>query len=500
MDKSEYLLRVENVTKLFPGTRALSNVSLTVKPGEIHALVGENGAGKSTLMNIIGGVYQQTSGDVYFEGKKCNFVSVQDAKKAGIGFVHQELSVFPHLSVAYNIFIDRLPKTKLGFIDKKQLNMDAAEILKAFAANIRPEIKCSTLSVGNQQMVEIARAISLDCKLIIFDEPTSSLTENGTEELFEIIRHLKVCGVSILYITHRLSEIFKICDSVTVLKDGEIIDTKPVAETDINEIIGKMIGRLMSEFYPPKSTGIYEEIFRVEGFTGLKNFHDISFSLRRGEILGLYGLLGAGRSEVIRAICGIDSWVSGKVFLKGKEMSIHKYQDAIRAGITYLTENRKLEGIFPILSVMKNLYISEMCRQGRALLDETHEGELAKKDITDHAIKTSSINTQIQYLSGGNQQKVLIARSLRANPTIIILDEPTRGIDVNAKAEIHKKIRALASSGIGVIVISSEMPELIGLSDRVVVMYEGCITGTLEGKEITEKNIISLATNIREIA
>lgn len=499
MSRTEYLLQIDNVTKLFPGTIALSNVSLAVKSGEIHALVGENGAGKSTLMNVIGGVFPATSGSVVFNGEICHFRNAQDAIKAGIGFVHQELSVFPHLSVAYNIFVDRIPIKKNGFLDQKKLRLDTQNLLQVFTNNISPDTKCSTLTVGNQQMVEIVRAISLNCKLIIFDEPTSSLTENGVADLFEIIRRLKSRGVSVLYITHRLSEIFEICDVVTVLKDGQIVDTKPIAETNTREVIGQMIGRVMGDFYPPKSSGISNEIFRIENFTGRKNYRNISFSLSKGEILGFYGLLGAGRSEVMRAICGIDSRISGNVFINGKEISIDTYHDCIRAGITYLTENRKQAGIFPSLSVMKNLYISEMCRLGGAFLDESQEAIIARKDIIEHGIKTNSINAQIQSLSGGNQQKVLIARNLRVKPHIIILDEPTRGIDVNAKAEIHKKIRKLAESGIGVIIISSEMPEVIGLCDRVIVMYEGCIKGILNITDLTEKNLIQFATNVSEV-
>ena len=491
----EYRLKVENVTKRFPGTVALSNVSLDIRPGEIHAVVGENGAGKSTLMNIIGGVFPATSGSVYLDGQRTHFRNAEEAQKSGIGFVHQELSVFPHLSVAYNIFVDRLPKTPLGFIDKKKLNDNAREVLKQFDADIRPETRLSELTVGKQQMVEIARAISLDCKLIIFDEPTSSLTEKETVELLAIIRRLRENNVSILYITHRLGEIFQVCDRVTVLKDGEIVDTLNIADTTMNEVIGCMIGRELSNFYPPLSSGISEEIFRVEDFTGIKHYRNISFSLKKGEVLGFYGLLGAGRSEVMRAICGIDPKVRGQVYLYGEQLNIRKYQDALKKGISYLTEDRKLAGIFPILSIKKNLYISALCCEKGFWLSEAHQGDLAEADVANHAIKTPSVETPISSLSGGNQQKVLIARNLRVEPSVIILDEPTRGIDVNAKAEIHKKIRALAESGIGVIIISSEMPEIIGMSDRVIVMYEGEISGSLQGDQITENNIIKLAAS-----
>ena len=502
MDSAEYRLRIENVSKAFPGTKALSNVSMSVRPGEVHALVGENGAGKSTLMNIVGGVFQQDEGDIYIDGEKMRlFRNPTEAQKAGIGFVHQELSLFPHLSVAQNIFVDRMPLTGVGLIDKRKLRQDAQEILKMFSfMSLDPDERVSNLSIGNQQMIEIIRAISLNAKLIIFDEPTSSLSEREADMLFSIIEMLKGKGISIIYISHRMSEIFRISDTITVLKDGRFVASLQTAKTTTSEVISLMVGREMTQFYPPKSTHIGEEIFRVENFSDGKRFVDMSFTLRRGEVLGFYGLVGAGRSELMRAICGIGRKTSGRVFIGGKEVRIRNYRSALLAGLAYLTEDRKDSGLFPNQSIAKNLYVSNMCREGGFWLRVRDESAKAENDIVQHEIKTSSVQELIMNLSGGNQQKVLIARILRSNPKIVILDEPTRGIDVKSKASIHEKVRSLAENGYGVIVISSEMPEIIGVSDRIIVMHEGRKTGEIMGESINEKTIIELSTNTAGVA
>ena len=491
-----YRLLAENISKSFPGTRALSKVSLKVRAGEVHALVGENGAGKSTLMNIIGGVFQQDEGDIYIDGKKMKpFKTPTEAQAAGIGFVHQELSLFPHLPVAQNIFVDRIPMKGIT-IDRKKLYDDTREILKMFSfSDLEPDVRVSDLSIGNQQMIEIIRAISLNARLIIFDEPTSSLSEREADMLFSIIGMLKEKGISIIYISHRMSEIFRISDTITVLKDGQFVGSLPTAQTTAGEIISMMVGREMTQFYPPKSSGIGDEMFRVEHFSDGRHFKDVSFELKRGEVLGFYGLVGAGRSELMRAICGIDPKTSGRVFMEGREVKIRSYRGAMKAGIAYLTEDRKDSGLFPNQTITKNLYVSDMCRQGGFWLRVKSEAARARADVQAHEVKTSSIDELIMNLSGGNQQKVLIARILRINPKIVILDEPTRGIDVKSKAAIHEKVRALAEKGYGIIVISSEMPEVIGVSDRIVVMHEGVKTGEVTGSDINERKIIGLSTD-----
>lgn len=497
MSSETYRLQVDNISKAFPGTQALSNVSLSVRAGEIHALIGENGAGKSTLMNIVGGVFQQDTGDIYIDGKKIPPLKTPtEAQNVGIGFVHQELSLFPHLSIAQNIYVDRMPMTRFGTIDKAKLHEDTRNILKMFHfADLDPDMCVSNLSIGGQQMIEIIRAISLDAKLIIFDEPTSSLSERETKMLFKVIRMLKEKGISIIYISHRMSEIFEISDTISVLKDGRYVTSLATKDTNAGEVISLMIGREMTQFYPPKSSGIGEEIFRAENFSDGVHFHNISFSLKQGEVLGFYGLVGAGRTELMQAICGIRPKTSGRIFMKEKEIVIRNYRMAMRAGFAYLTEDRKDSGLFPNQTITQNLYVSDMCRKGGFWLPVRNEAEKAEEDVRRHEIKTSSISAHITNLSGGNQQKVLIARILRSDPKIVILDEPTRGIDVKSKAAIHEKVRKLSENGYGVIVISSEMPEIIGISDRIIIMHEGHKTGEISGNRIDEQNIIQLSMN-----
>lgn len=501
MDNQIERLKVEHISKTFPGTKALVDVSLSIMPGEVRALVGENGAGKSTLMNIIGGVLERDSGEgtICIDGVPVDFRIPTDAVKAGVGFVHQELSMFVHLSVAYNIFADRIPMTPYKTIDKKKLNTDAENLLKKFSLTVKPETKVGDLSIGNQQMIEIVRAISQNAKLIIFDEPTSSLSEGEVEMLFKIIRQLKERNISIIYITHKMNEIFQICDSVSVLRDGHMIATFQKEQVTMEEIVNNMVGREISAYYPDKSSGIDGELMRVENLKLTSQSIPCSFDLKKKEILGFYGLIGAGRSEILRAMCGIDGKVSGDVWLEGKKVIIKSYQDALKYGITYLTEDRKKTGIFPGLSVCKNIYVSNMCKQKGFWLKQSSESEKAKRAVVVHNVKTSSIEAPISSLSGGNQQKVLVARCMRVNPKVLILDEPTRGIDVNAKAEIHKKVRALAEQGIGIIVVSSEMPEIMGLCDRIVMMKDGEVRGVLTGEEIEEHNIIQYATGTNKV-
>lgn len=490
-----FLLEVRGVTKIFPGTKALSDVNIRVKKGEVHALMGENGAGKSTLMNIIAGVFPQDEGSIIFDGKEVYFNTPKEAQEAGIGFVHQELSLCPHLSVAENVYIGRLPKAIGDIVDYTRLYADCEEALRIFKTSIKPQQRVNELNVAEQQVVEIAKSISFNCKFLILDEPTSSLTEAETEVLFEVIRQLKERGISILYISHRMAEIFRICDTISVLRDGQYVGTVDVKDTNHDQIISMMVGRTISNLYPHKSENIGKELLRVESLSSDGIFDDISFTLRKGEVLGFAGLVGSGRSEIMRAICGIDPKSSGNVYLEGKKVDIRNYRQAIEIGIGYLTEDRKAQGLFLNLSVVKNITAACLRKTVKGLLINSEiEKQIGEQYVKMLSIKVSNLNQPINSLSGGNQQKGMIARWLAINPRVIIMDEPTRGIDVGSKAEIHKLLRNLAQEGIGVIMISSEMPEIIGICDRVVVIHEGNITGILESNELQEERIMARAS------
>lgn len=489
------VLRVVNIEKSFPGTQALKGVSLEIEKGEIHSLVGENGAGKSTLVNIISGVFHADKGQVYLQGQEVKFKGPGDAQKLGVGFVHQELALCPHVTVADNVFFGRLPQ-KNGLVDRKALNKATEDVLALFETNIKPDQKVAQLSVAQQQIVEIARALSLDCKLIIFDEPTSSLNETEAESLLQIIKEIKKKGISVIYISHKLSEVFEICDRVTVLRDGNKIATHRIDETSVNSIISEMVGREIGNLYPPKSSCFGAEMLEVKGFTREPVFRDISFTLRQGEILGIGGLVGSGRTEVVRAICGIDDSEEGQVFIQGKPVKINHYRHAIQNGLCYLSENRKLDGLFLGMSITSNvipLILKQLSR--KLILQKKPAQKITQQYKGMLNIKYASQAQKVGNLSGGNQQKVLIAKLLASKPKIIIMDEPTRGIDIGAKSEIHNMLRQLCDQGIGIIVISSEMPELIGLCDRIVVMNEGTYRGILSGEEITQNNIISTISN-----
>ena len=490
-----YCLKVENITKIFPGTIALSKVMLQVKSGEVHALVGENGAGKSTLMNIISGVLPPDEGTITFLGKQVQFLSPSEAQSAGVGFVHQELALCPHISVAENIYMGRYEKGPFGFIKRKKLYADTAELLKLFKANIRPECMVGDLNIADQQIVEIAKSLSLKCKLLILDEPTSSLSDTETEILFGIIRKLKGEGISVLYISHRIAEIFEICDRVTILRDGCYINTFNVSEVTPRQIVEGMVGRELNDFYPPKSSETGEVMLEVQGLCREGVFQDISFELRRGEILGLSGLVGSGRTELARAICAIDKLHAGEITYLGEPVRFKNYSEAIKRGLCYLTEDRKLQGLFLNLNVKNNINAAIIDSLSRHMLvQRKKEAENATAYVARLNIKVHNIHQLISSLSGGNQQKAMIAKWLSANPSIIFMDEPTRGIDVGAKSEIHNMLRELSNHGIGVILISSELPEIIGMCDRVVVMHEGRITGEVSGQEISEQSIILLAS------
>ncbi len=491
----EYILKAEGISKSFPGTKALSGVHIEVKAGEVHALVGENGAGKSTLMNIISGVFPPDEGNICFMGRDVLFGSPREAQNAGIGFVHQELALCQHISVAENLYMDNLPVNFMGIVDWKKLHDDTETNLKPFKCDINPEDLIKNLNVGEQQIVEIAKSLSLDCKLLILDEPTSSLSEAETENLFRIIRQLKEEGLGILYISHRMAEIFEVCDKVTVFRDGVYINTFNISETNPRQIVSCMVGRSLDNLYPDKSKKIGSVMLEVKGLTKKGAFNDINFSLRQGEILGITGLIGAGRTEVARAICGIDSIDKGEIYLEGKKVVFKDYGNAIKQGVCYLTEDRKHQGIFYNMNIKDNINAANVDGiSNNFIVTQNIENELASDYVKKLNIKIVDLKQKISSLSGGNQQKAMLARWLSVNPRLIFMDEPTRGIDVGAKAEIHNMLRELANEGIGIVLISSELPEIIGMCDRVIVMHEGQVSGQLESGELSERKLILLAS------
>lgn len=491
---SEIILKIENITKSFPGTLALDNVSLDLKRGEALALVGENGAGKSTLMNIISGVHKEDSGHIYFEGKKVDINSPKEAQELGIGFVHQELSLCNHVSVAENIFMSG--ETKGAFLDRKSCNKKAEELLSKFNVSFKASDIVENLNVAQQQIVEISKALSINAKLIIFDEPSASLTEFEIAELFKVIKELKKSNIAVLYISHRLAEIFEICERVTVLKDGKYVDTYNTENVKTDNIVNAMVGRNIENLYPYKATDIGETIFEVKELTAEKGYRNCSFELKEGEILTFYGLIGSGRTELARGICGIDKRVSGEIFLHGKKLSNKSYIETIKNGIVYVSEDRKEEGLFLDMSIQQNVSVAVLKDVLQGLfINNNKERRLAKKYVNKLNAKVADVSYSVSSLSGGNQQKIMIGKWLAANPKLIIMDEPTRGIDVGAKFEIHRMIRGLAESGIGIIVITSDLPEAIGLSDRIIVMKEGAVNGEVGIEDMTEENVIAWASH-----
>ncbi len=496
----DIILEVRNISKSFGATKALRGVDFELRRGEIHALVGENGAGKSTLMNVIYGVVALDGGEIFIEGKKVEINSPHEADSLGIGFVHQEIALCPQVTVAENVFMSEINNCKKFTINYNKLYQRAKEILKPLA-NIDPKQYVSELSISNQQVVEIAKALSSHCKIMIFDEPTSALTEGETEALFKIMQELKAKGIGIIYISHRMPEIFSQCDRVTILRDGAYIATKNIWETDSKEVVNMMVGRDVDNLYPDKKAADTETsddiIFEIRNFSDGNRFKDVSFYVRHGEILGLAGLVGAGRSETAQAVCGFGSKQSGEVYYKGKRVEINSPQDAIDNGIVYLTEDRKAFGLFLDLSIKANISamrLDNVSRRGVVVNRlETEQGIKFAKEI---GIKCAGIERNVSSLSGGNQQKILIAKLLTTIPKVIFMDEPTRGIDVGAKHEIHKLIRELSKQGTAIVFISSELPEVIGMCDRVEVMHEGNIRGVVVGEEINEKRIIQLASGL----
>ena len=499
---SEFLLEMRGVCKSFPGVKALDHAQLRLRPGTVHALMGENGAGKSTLMKCMFGIYKMDEGEILFHGEKVTIHDRMEALKMGIAMVHQELQPIPARTIGENIFLGRYPiKKVLGLIptvDHKKMYEDTAALLKRVRMDFDPKAQLSSLSVSQMQSVEIAKAVSANCKVLILDEPTSSLTQNEVEALFRIVDDLKAEGVAIVYISHKMDEILRISDEVTIMRDGQYIGTWEAKELTTDMIISRMVGRELTNLYPKRENVPGEVVFSVENFTSInpKSFRNVSFELRKGEILGVGGLVGAQRTELMEGIFGTRSHTTGKITFHGKELKINRPKDAIDQGVAMLTEDRRQSGIMGVLSIADNISIASLKKyvDGGIMLNSKKIEQLVQDNVQKMNIKTPSSKTLIQSLSGGNQQKVLIGRWLANDPEVLILDEPTRGIDVGAKYEIYCIIAELAKQGKSIIMISSEMGELIGMSDRIMVMCDGKVTGFIDSQDATQESVMSLAT------
>ncbi len=496
MAEAEYILEATNIVKEFPGVHALKGVDLKVKKGEILALVGENGAGKSTLMKCILGIYEPTSGEIIFDGLHRKKYTTTDALKMGISMIQQELSPIEHRPIMENIWIGREPVNKLGIVNHSEMYKKTKDLLLSVGLNEDPRTLVKDISVAKQQMVEIAKAISYDAKLIIMDEPTSAISGTEIAELFSIIRKLREEGKSIIYISHKLDEIYTISDRVVILRDGEFIGTYDTDKIEINNMIEMMVGRKVNEFFPKIKCEIGTVKMKVTGLSSGKKFKDVSFDLRKGEILGFAGLIGAGRTEVIETIFGLRKKTAGQIFIDDKEVHINTPADAIKSGMAFITEDRRLNGIFPVLSVKVNLIIANLDQliNKTRLLSNKKIVQKCLEYIKTLQVKTPSEEQLIMNLSGGNQQKVLVGRWLMTNPEILFVDEPTRGIDVATKAEIHRLISELAGQGKSIVMVSSELPEIIGMSDRVAVMNEGSLTAILDNtNKLSQEEIMKYA-------
>lgn len=487
-------ISMSGINKTFGKAQVLTDAKFDLRDGEVHALMGENGAGKSTLMKILTGVYKRDAGTILVDDKEVDFHHPREAERCGIIFIHQELNVLRDLTVEENIFLGK-EITKRGILDKKKMREETEEVLNSLSIYIDPNETLSHLSIGKQQMVEIAKALHNDVKVLIMDEPTSALTLQETEILFNIVRNLKKKGVSVVYISHRMEEIFKICDRVTVLRDGKYVDTKNITDTNMDDLVRMMIGRDIGDRYPKRDSVKGKEILRAEHLIMKKFVKDVSFAVHEGEILGVAGLVGAGRSKTMHAIYGSMKRDKGDIYIDGKKVDIKNPRDAIKNGIAFITEDRKTEGLLLPFSIKQNISVANLPKiSKKKVINKKYEKELSKKEVKDFNIKTTSIDQSVDALSGGNQQKVVFAKWVATDPKILILDEPTRGVDIGAKKEIYDIMNELSKKGVAIIMISSELPEVIGMSDRVMVMHEGKNVGIIEGSDINEETIMNLAT------
>jgi ribose transport system ATP-binding protein len=498
MSASEKLLEMRGITKKFPGVVALNNVHFDLSAKEVHVLLGENGAGKSTLMKILAGAYHPDAGEIFINGEKVTIHGPKQGQELGVGIIYQEFNLIPYLTVAENIFIENLPRNRLGFIDHKKMHREAAQILENLNMKVDTRAMVSGISTAQQQMVEVAKAMKNESKILIMDEPTASLSERETEQLFVIIRGLKARKIGIVYISHRMQELWEIGDRITVLRDGQYIATKDLEDVTPEGLITMMVGRKASILFNREYQDPGEEALRIEHlYSGQKNIADINLNLHRNEIVGLAGLVGSGRTELARAIFGADSFVSGKIFLFGEEIKDFDTVKMVNRGLAFLPEDRKSQGLALIHTVAENIVIASLDRLfPRKYIGKIKEKEIVAKYIKSLRIITPNMNKQVQYLSGGNQQKVVLAKWLCTDADIFIFDEPTRGIDVNAKAEIHEFMNNLVKNGAAILMISSDLPEITGMSDRIYVMSEGKIAAELNHAEATQEKIIAYATTV----
>lgn len=488
-------ISMTGIAKAFGTNQVLRDVSITLKAGEVHALMGENGAGKSTLMNILTGIHKADAGTITIDGVETTYPNPREAEKHGVAFIHQELNIWPNLTLLENLYLMRPIKNAFGMHDKKAMLAEATAKCEELNIDLPLTKEAGECSVGQQQMTEILRILMLDAKVVIMDEPTAALTERETDTLFHMMRQLKSRGVAIVYISHRMEEVFTECDTVTVMRDGHTIITKPIGETDVDEVVRHMVGRSIDEFYPERTTTPGEEILTVTDLIPDGFDNPISFNLRKGEILGVAGLMGAGRTEIMRAIFGVDNHNGGTITLNGESLHFKKPEDAIKAGIAFITEDRKGEGLILDFSIGSNITLPALKQ-----LCPTH---ILKKDkMVDFAddlskklgVKTQSVHLPASSLSGGNQQKVVIAKWIGLSPSIIIMDEPTRGIDIGAKRDIYDLMNDLTNEGVSIIMVSSELPEILGMSDRVMVIHENSVAGILDREVATPESIMTLAT------
>ncbi|QDY42356.1 sugar ABC transporter ATP-binding protein [Candidatus Pantoea soli] len=490
-----FALEAEGISKFFPGVKALDNVSLRIKPGSVHALMGENGAGKSTLMKCLIGMYRPDKGTIRIKGEPVQFQDTMDALRSGISMIHQELNLVPYMTVAENIWLGREPM-KYGFVDHGKLNRQTQELLNNLNIRLKADRLVGDLSIAAQQMVEIAKAVSWNSDVVIMDEPTSALTETEVAHLFNIIRDLRAQGKAIIYISHKMDEIFAITDEISIFRDGTWVGSDSTTAFTRQSLITQMVGRELTQLFPKFNSAIGDEVLTVRNLTCKDRFTDVSFSVRKGEILGVAGLVGAGRSEVMESLFGMERFDSGEILIDGVPVNIDSPSTAIEKGMAFLTEDRKKSGLFLVLSVLENMSIVNMPDYiGKSgFVSHVKMAQDCMEQIRKLNIKTPTMDQIINNLSGGNQQKVLIARWLLAQPKILILDEPTRGIDVGAKAEIYRLISELANRGVAIIMVSSELPEILGMSDRVMVMHGGRITGILDKEDADQETILSLAS------
>ena len=488
-------IEMRGIDKSFGSNQVLKQAGFTLESGEVHALMGENGAGKSTLMKILTGVYTKDAGTVLVDGKEVNYKNPQEAEKAGIVFIYQELNVMFDLTVEENLFMGKEIHGKFGICDKKAMQKKAQEALNILGVNISPKTVMAELSVGQQQMVEICKALMADAKVIIMDEPTAALTQSETVALFKVIESLRKKGVSMVYISHRMEEIFELCDRITVLRDGSYIGVKNIPETNMNEIVKMMIGREIGERYPSRNVKIGKEVLKVKELTRKGTFHDVNFSVRAGEVLGVSGLMGAGRTEIMQAIFGNLSYESGTIEIDGKEVKISNPRQAMEHGIGFITEDRKTEGLMLDKSIRENISLCNLRRISKSsVISREAEKNMVAEAIKDLHIKCFGSYHECNNLSGGNQQKDVLAKWILTNPKILILDEPTRGVDIGAKKEIYSIINKLAAQGVAIIMVSSELPEVLGMSDNIMVVREGEVRGIISYEEANQERVMTLAT------